>query len=63
MQPDDYYDYDDGGEWVDCWACFGEGYFHNCGDDTCVCLHPETQDMDPCEECEGKGGWRVGCEP
>jgi len=43
-------------EWVDCYHCGGEGYadeFHDCGEDTCCCLHPEPGE---CPECHGEGG-------
>ena len=45
-----------------CWQCGGDGvYGHDCGEDTCCCLDPE--DDDPCEVCDGEGGWDVciGC--
>ena len=38
-----------------CWACHGEGYYHDCGDDTCCCLDPEVDDVYTCEECGGTG--------
>lgn len=38
-----------------CFACGGEGEYHDCGEDTCCCADPETQDMYPCEECGGTG--------
>lgn len=48
------------GHWVefrDCWDCGGEGYtHHDCGEDCCVCLHPE--DNVRCDTCYGAGGWR-----
>jgi hypothetical protein len=41
-------------EWVDCWRCGGEGYSeHDCGEDCCVCLHPEPNVR--CDICHGKG--------
>lgn len=46
-------DHDDPTE--ECWACNGEGYYHDCGEDTCCCLDPETDDLHPCQECGGKG--------
>lgn len=52
---DDFYD-DDCGDYVDCWNCGGEGFSsHDCGEDTCCCLHPEDNVV--CDVCEGKGGW------
>lgn len=39
-----------------CDQCGGEGVNgHDCGDDTCCCLHPE--DNMRCEQCDGQGGW------
>lgn len=56
-EPDnpDYYDcdpdYDCDSE--TCWHCFGEGGFHDCGDDCCPCAEPELNVT--CEECKGTG--------
>lgn len=37
-----------------CWQCDGEGYtHHDCGEDCCVCLHPE--DNVRCYVCMGQG--------
>jgi hypothetical protein len=37
-----------------CWKCGGEGVDgHECGDDTCCCLHPE--DNITCDICDGTG--------
>lgn len=50
--------------WVGCWQCGGEGVSgHDCGEDTCCCLHPE--DNEPCDICDGNGGWRacLSCNP
>ena len=42
--------------YVDCWECGGEGAAgHDCGDDTCCCLHPD--DNVRCDTCHGHGGW------
>jgi hypothetical protein len=38
-----------------CYACGGEGCYHDCGEDTCCCLYPEDDDMYECEECRGTG--------
>jgi hypothetical protein len=38
-----------------CDHCWGEGYYHDCGDDTCCCLHPDIDDLWPCENCNGTG--------
>lgn len=43
----------DGNGWVPCWNTCNEGYFHDCGEDTCCCLDPE--DDVPCEVCGGRG--------
>jgi hypothetical protein len=43
-------------DWEDCDRCGGDGYDgHDCGEDVCCCLEPE--DNEPCEQCDGKGGW------
>ena len=40
----------------DCDSCGGDGYgYHDCGDDTCCCLHPEDNIV--CGICDGHGGW------
>lgn len=36
-----------------CWQCFGEGGFHDCGEDCCPCLEPDLNE--PCDECGGEG--------
>lgn len=42
---------------VDCENC-EDGYsHHDCGEDSCCCLHPENNVR--CDVCEGHGGWRV----
>lgn len=49
---------------VTCWNCGGEGFsHHDCGEDTCCCLHPE--DNVKCDICEGDGGFNVcaRCHP
>lgn len=49
---DDFFDEPD--EMEDCPNCGGTGYsHHDCGEDTCCCLHPE--DNVTCDRCEGKG--------
>ena len=48
-------DYEEMGDWVDCWNCGGEGFsHHDCGEDCCCCLHPEDNVV--CDICRGKGG-------
>lgn len=48
----------DGDDWdgvppETCWHCFGEGGFHDCGEDCCPCADPELNVI--CEECNGTG--------
>jgi len=38
-----------------CDHCWGEGYYHDCGEDTCCCLHPELDELWPCGNCGGTG--------
>lgn len=38
-----------------CWYCHGEGGWHDCGEDCCCCLHPDTNIA--CPECGGEGGY------
>jgi hypothetical protein len=43
-------------EWRECYALDCEdGYYHDCGEDCCCCLHPEPNVT--CDICEGEGGW------
>lgn len=51
-------DEDDDGSWVVCYECDGDGHIHDCGEDCCVCLHPEEDELVPCRGCDGRGGWR-----
>lgn len=44
------------GDWVDCWNCIEGLTGHDCGEDTCCCLHPEDNVV--CDICNGEGGWR-----
>lgn len=45
------------GDWIECYDCDGSGEGeHDCGEDTCVCLHPEP---DACRTCLGEGGWWI----
>lgn len=42
-------------EWLRCSNCGGEGVsYHDCGEDSCCCLHPE--DNVECDWCHGEGG-------
>jgi hypothetical protein len=42
--------------WTDCEYCCGEGFTdHDCGEDCCVCQHPENNVR--CDICRGDGGW------
>lgn len=42
-------------DWEYCDNC-EDGYsHHDCGEDTCCCLHPE--DNVKCSMCDGYGGW------
>ena len=43
--------------WHECPVCEGEGSIHNCGEDCCPCLDPDTQDRVTCQRCNGKGGF------
>ncbi len=57
MSTDPYFDQDEFEDWIDCWNCGGEGYSdHDCGEDTCCCLHPEDNVV--CDICHGNGGWK-----
>lgn len=40
-----------------CWECLGAGGWHECGEDTCCCLHPEINEL--CQTCEGSGRYLV----
>jgi hypothetical protein len=42
------------GESFECWDCHGEGGYHDCGEDCCMCLDPEDITRD-CPTCGGKG--------
>lgn len=53
MAGDDYDEPDDIGECCD--ACGGEGFYHDCGDDTCCCANPDEDDLLVCDECGGRG--------
>lgn len=46
--------------WRECYNCDEDGYSdHDCGDDTCCCLHPAANVR--CDICQGKGGWLQCC--
>jgi hypothetical protein len=38
-----------------CWTCHGDGFYHDCGEDTCCCANPDEDDIYTCEECGGTG--------
>ena len=38
-----------------CMRCHGQGYYHDCFDDTCCCAYPESQDLVSCPDCNGTG--------
>lgn len=40
-----------------CWQCFGEGGFHDCGEDCCCCLEPDINET--CDVCNGAGDYLV----
>jgi len=39
---------------VVCWQCHGEGGFHDCGEDCCVCLD-KKEIKEVCDVCDGEG--------
>lgn len=43
-------------EWIDCWQCWGEGGWHDCGESTCCCSAPDELTK-RCDVCDGEGGW------
>ncbi len=43
----------DGNGWVPCFLCSGDGCWHDCGEDICVCREPEYDVA--CEACNGTG--------
>lgn len=55
MHLDDFADGYEDDEPELCWACGGDGWYHDCGDDTCCCAHPDEDDCYPCEHCGGTG--------
>jgi hypothetical protein len=40
-----------------CWQCYGEGGFHDCGEDCCPCAEPELNEE--CNICAGRGRYLV----
>jgi len=38
-----------------CWACDGDGFYHDCGEDSCCCANPDEDDIFMCDECGGTG--------
>lgn len=55
MQGDDFADGYEDYDAETCWACGGDGYIHDCGEDTCCCAHPDEDECYPCDECGGTG--------
>lgn len=52
--PEDCYDLESDDEGCD--RCGGEGYFHDCGEDTCCCGDdPDDDDTIECPDCGGTG--------
>jgi hypothetical protein len=50
--------------WIQCWSCGGAGDYHDCGEDSCCCAYPDTDERWACGECLGDGGWPCHvCEP
>ncbi len=41
--------------YIDCDSCEDGFDGHDCGEDTCCCLHPEENVV--CQFCDGYGGW------
>lgn len=41
-----------------CWQCLGQGGFHECGEDCCMCLDKE-EITQVCDECHGEGKYLV----
>ena len=46
-----------------CWACGGEGEYHDCGEDCCACADPEHDEMHECPVCGGLGELRAEDTP
>jgi hypothetical protein len=54
--PEDYYDLESDDDV--CQRCSGEGYYHDCGEDTCCCGDdPDDADIVTCPDCGGTGCW------
>lgn len=45
-----------------CHECYGEGGFHDCGEDTCCCLDKD-EITDICQTCHGTGYLRATPAP
>lgn len=45
-------------ETVDCWECNGEGGYHDCGEDCCMCVDQERVTHE-CSTCGGSGFVRI----
>lgn len=50
-------------DWVDCWNSCDEGYITDLYEQDPLWYYPG--DVEPCDICHGKGGWRVcrTCNP
>ena len=44
-------------EWVRCRNCDDGFSYHDCGEDTCICLNPVNNVV--CDVCLGEGGWEI----
>lgn len=51
--PEDCYDLESDDDC--CPTCWGDGYIHDCGEDTCCCANPDEDDCYPCPDCGGTG--------
>ena len=38
-----------------CFKCFGDGGWHDCGEDCCSCANPDDDYWVECDECHGEG--------
>jgi len=49
---------------ITCWSCGGEGGYHDCMADCCVCLDPDEL-TNICDICDGDGEYFLcpSCHP